>query len=145
MDVTPTLAACTLPSAEQPGCGCQPKPKGNGAAKAALIAAGTAAACAACCALPFALPAIVLANIGGVIALVDHAHGWATWMAVAAVAGAWIWIGRQSLTARTRPATSTLAMMAVATVVMTLAASWPLIKPTVFHSFGITKKIPDKS
>jgi hypothetical protein len=36
-------------------------------------------------------------------------------------------------------------MMAVATVVMTLAASWPLIKPTVFHSFGITKKIPDKS
>jgi hypothetical protein len=144
MDVTPALAACTLPSAGQPGCGCQPKPKSNGAAKTALIVAGTAAACTACCVLPVALPAIVLANIGGVIALLDHAHGWVTWIAVAAVAGAWIWIGRQSLTTRTRPAISTLAMMGVATVVITLAASWPLIKPTVLHSLGITKKIPDK-
>jgi hypothetical protein len=35
-------------------------------------------------------------------------------------------------------------MMGVATVVITLAASWPLLKPTVFHSLGITKKILDK-
>jgi hypothetical protein len=144
MDVTPTPAACTLAAAGQPGCGCQPKPKSSGAAKAAAIAAGTAAACTACCVLPFALPAIVLANIGGIIALVDHAHGLVTWMAIAAVAGAWIWIGRQTLTTRTRPAISTLAMMGVATVVITLAASWPLLKPTVFHSLGIIKKILDK-
>jgi hypothetical protein len=144
MDVTPTSAACTLASAGRPGCGCQPKPKGSGAAKAALIAAGTVAACTACCVLPFALPAILLANIGGVIALVDHAHGWVTWIAIAAVAGAWIWIGRESLTARMRPATSTLAMMGVATMVIGLAASWPLIKPTIFHSLGITKKNLDK-
>jgi hypothetical protein len=146
MDVTHTPAACTLAAAGQPGCGCQPKPKSksSAAAKAAAIAAGTAAACTACCVLPFALPAIVLANIGGVIALVDHAHGWVTWMAIAAVAGAWIWIGRQTLTTRARPANSTVAMMGVATVVITLAASWPLLKPTVFHSLGITKKILDK-
>jgi hypothetical protein len=50
----------------------------------------------------------------------------------------------RSLTTRTRPAISTLAMMGVATVVITLAASWPLLKPTVFHSLGITKKILDK-
>ena len=144
MDVTHTPAACTLAVAGQPGCGCQPKPKSSGAAKAAAIAAGTAAACTACCVLPFALPAIVLANIGGIIALVDHAHGLVTWMAIAAVAGAWIWIGHQTLNTRTRPAISTLATMGVATVVITLAASWPLLKPTVFHSLGITKKILDK-
>jgi hypothetical protein len=90
------------------------------------------------------LPAIVLANIGGVIALVDHAHGWVTWTAIAAVAGAWIWIGRQILTTRTRPTISTLAMMAVATVVIALAAPWPQLKPTVFHSLGITKNMLDK-
>jgi hypothetical protein len=130
----------------RPDSRCQPKPKSrsSGAAKAAVIAAGTAAACTACCVLPLALPTIVLANIGGVIALVDHAHGWVTWMAVAAVAGAWIWIGRQTLATRTRPAISTPAMMGVATVVIMLAASWPLLKPTVFHSLGITKNILDK-
>jgi hypothetical protein len=35
-------------------------------------------------------------------------------------------------------------MMGVATVVIALAASWPRLKPTVFHSFGITRKTPDK-
>jgi hypothetical protein len=75
---------------------------------------------------------------------VDHAHGWVTLIAIAAVAGAWIWIARQTLNTRTRPASSTLAMMGVATVVIALAASWPLLMPTVFHSFGITRKTPDK-
>jgi hypothetical protein len=143
-DVTHTPPACTLPSDDSPGCGCKPASRSSGAAKAAVIAAGTAAACTACCVLPFTLPAIVLANIGGVLTLLDHAHGWVTWLAISAVAAAWAWIGRQSLRARARPASSTLLMMAVATAVMIVAASWPLLKPTVFHTFGIVKKNPDR-
>ena len=146
MDVTRSSPACTLPSHGQPGCGCKPaKPtKSSGAAKAAIIAAGTAAACTACCVLPFTLPAIVLANIGGILTLLDHAHGWATWLAISAVAAAWVWIGYQSIRARVRPATSTLTLMGLATIVMMLAASWPLLKPTVFHTLGIVQKNPDK-
>jgi hypothetical protein len=142
MDVTETPIACTLPSNGQPGCGC--KRGASRAAKAAVVAVGTAVACTACCVLPFALPAIVLAHIGGVLALLDHAHGWVTWLAIGAVAGAWVWIGHQTFTTRMRPTASTLAMMGVATVVMTLAASWPLMKPVVFHTLGIAKTNLDK-
>src|SRR5882757_2153944 len=90
------------------------------------------------------LPAIVLANIGGILTLLDHAHGWATWLAISAVAAAWVWIGYQSIRARVRPATSTLTLMGLATIVIMLAASWPLLKPTVFHTLGIVQKNPDK-
>ena len=144
MDVTHTPPACALPSGDNPGCGCKPA-KSRGAAKAAVIAAGTAAACTACCVLPFTLPAIVLANIGGVLTLLDHAHGWVTWLAISAVAAAWLWIGGQSRRSGLRPRGSTLAMMAFATAVLILAASWPLLKPTVFQAFGIVKKDPEKS
>lgn len=143
MDVTRSLPSCTLPVNGEPGCGCKPA-RSSGAAKAAVIAAGTAAACTACCVLPFTLPAIVLANIGGMLTVLDHAHGWMTWLAVAAVAAAWVWIGRQSIRARARPATSTLAMMGIATAIMVLAASWPVLKPTVFNTLGIMQKNPDK-
>ena len=143
MDVMHSSPSCALPSKGEPGCGCEPA-RSSGAAKAAAIVAGTAAACTACCVLPFTLPAIVLANIGGVLTLLDHAHGWVTWLAISAVAAAWVWIGRQSIRARVRPATSTLAMMGLATVVMTLAASWPLLKPTVFHRLGIVQTNLDK-
>ena len=142
MDVTHS-PTCTLPSNGEPGCGCKPTRR-SGAAKAAVIAAGTAAACTACCVLPFTLPAIVLANVGGVLTVLDHAHGWVTWLAISAVAAAWVWIGRQSIRARVRPTTSTLAMMGLATTVMMLAASWPLLKPTVFHTIGIVQKNLDK-
>ena len=146
MDVTHTPAACALATAGQPGCGCQPKPKSKSSAvaKAAVIAAGTAAACTACCVLPFTLPAIALANIGGILTLLDHAHGWATWLAISAVAAAWVWIGYQSIRARVRPATSTLTLMGLATIVIMLAASWPLLKPTLFHTLGIVQKNLDK-
>lgn len=143
MDVTRSLSTCTLPSNGEPGCGCKPA-RSSGAAKAAVIAAGTAAACTACCVLPFTLPAIVLANIGGILTVLDHAHGWMTWLAIAAVAAAWVWIGRQSLRARVRPTTSTLAVMGFASIVMMLAASWPLLKPAVFHTLGIVQKNLDK-
>jgi hypothetical protein len=143
MDVTRSSPACTLPSHGEPGC-CRMPTRSSGAAKAAVIAAGTAIACTACCVLPFTLPAIVLANVGGILTVLDHAHGWVTWLAISAVAAAWVWIGRQSIRARTRPATSMLAMMGLATTVMILAASWPLLKPAVFHTFGIMQKNLDK-
>ena len=142
MDVMHIPIACSVPSNGQPGCGCKPakSSRSSRAAKAAVIAAGTAATCTACCVLPFALPAVILANVGSIITLADHAHGWVTWLAVLAVAAAWVWIGRQAILTRMKPTASTLAMMAVATVVMTLAVSWPLLKPTVFHTLGIAKK-----
>jgi hypothetical protein len=142
MDVTHS-PTCTLPSNGGPGCGCKPT-RSSGAAKAAVIAAGTAAACTACCVLPFTLPAIVLANVGGVLTVLDQAHGWVTWLAISAVAAAWVWIGRQSIRARVRPATSTHAMMGLATIVMMISASWPLLKPKVFHTIGIVQKNLDK-
>jgi hypothetical protein len=86
-----------------------------------------------------------MANIGSMIALLDRAHGWVTWLAVFAIAGTWLWIGYQATARRTGPARSTLAMMVVATLVLTVAASWPLIKPLAFHAFGITKKQVDKN
>ena len=144
MDVTQTPPACALPAGDNAGCGCKPA-KSSGVAKAAVAAAGTAAACTACCVLPFTLPAIVLAHIGGALTLLDHAHGWVTWVAMAAVAAAWLWIGRRSARTGMRPGGSTLAMMAFATAVMILAASWPLLKPTAFQAFGIVKKNPEKS
>jgi hypothetical protein len=142
MDVTNTPIACTLPADGQPGCACAPKPgpKRNIAAKAAVIAAGTAAACTACCVLPFTLPVVIVANVGGVLTMLDRAHGWVTWLGIAAVAGAWLWLGRQYWGTRRKPAHSTLAMMAVATMVIALAASWPLLKPAVFQTLGIAKK-----
>lgn len=142
MDVTTNPNACTLPSDNDPGCGCAPKPTRGVAAKAALAVAGTAAACTACCVLPFTLPAVVVANVGGVLTLLDRSHGWVTWFGIAAVAGAWLWIGRQYFRMRTRPPASTLAMMAVATIVISLAASWPLLKPVVFSTLGIVGKKP---
>jgi hypothetical protein len=145
MDVTDRHLACTLPADGEPGCGCAPvAKKGSPVAKAAIVAAGTAAACTACCVLPFTLPAVILANFGGLIAVLDHAHGWITWLAIAAVGGAWIWIWRQSSRAQRRPAISTLVMMVIASLVISLAASWPLIKPAVFYTLGIAKKAPDR-
>jgi hypothetical protein len=35
-------------------------------------------------------------------------------------------------------------MIGVATIVIALAASWPLTEPVTFHALGITKKQADK-
>lgn len=140
MNVTNAPIACTLAADGEPGCACAPRPARNIAAKAAVIAAGTAAACTACCVLPFTLPVVIVANLGGVLTVLDRAHGWVTWLGIAAVAGAWLWIGRQYQRTRMRPAFSTLAMMSIATIVITLAASWPLLKPCVFQVLSIAKK-----
>jgi hypothetical protein len=46
-----------------------------------------------------------------------------------AVAAAWGWVWWESARSRARPATSTLYLMAVATVLLAVALLWPLIEP----------------
>jgi hypothetical protein len=123
-------------------CGCggtPPNPIGNPTAtKAASLTAMTlatgAVACVACCVLPLALPAVVLAGIGSVLALVANAHSWATTLAMTALVGAWGWIGWETLRTRCRPAASTLYLMAAATILSVVAVLWPAIEPQLVQA-----------
>lgn len=133
--------SCSLPSKDSPGCGCAgPANAGGKVAGAASFTALAAAACTACCILPFTLPASLLAFAGGSIAVLDHAHRWATWLAVLMVGCAWLWIGWQVRRTKRTIARSTLAAMVFATLLTATAASWPLIEPVAFNALGIVKK-----
>jgi len=140
--------SCALPSDMSPGCGCasqaadsKPASKATGKmAGAATVTALAAVACTACCILPFTLPAVLLATAGGSIALLDHAHGWVTKLAIGVVVCAWLWIGWQVGRARRPPARSTIAFMVLATVLTATAASWSLLEPAAFKSLGVVKK-----
>jgi hypothetical protein len=101
----------------------------------AITAATGAVVCAACCVLPFALPAVALAGLGSVLALFAGALAWVTALAVVTVAGAWTWIGWQSLRSRARPALSTLYMMGSATALTTVAVVWPRIELALIRAF----------
>jgi hypothetical protein len=132
--------SCTLPSENSPGCGCSlGKSAGGKAAGAAVTTALAAAACTACCILPFTLPAVILASAGSTIAILDHAHGWVTRLAIFAVACAWLWITWQVCKTRRRPARSTVVVTIIATHLTAVAASWPVIEPMAFHALGIVK------
>jgi len=135
--------SCSLPSETSPGCACATATKettGAKAAGAATVTALAAAACTACCILPFTLPAAVIAFAGGSIALLDHAHGWMTKLAVAVVVCTWSWIGWQRWRNGRRIARLTAALMILATLLTATAAAWPLIEPAAFHALGIMKK-----
>lgn len=95
---------------------------------AAASAATGAALCAVCCVLPLALPAVALASFGGVLAWLARGYTWVTGVALFASLGAWIWIWRQSVRARARPARSTLYLMTIATAFLALALLWPLVE-----------------
>lgn len=111
-------------------------------AGAAAATAFAAAACTACCILPFTLPAALLAFAGGSIAVLDHAHGWATGLAIAMVGSAWLWIGWQAWKTRRRISSRTILVMALATFLTGTTAAWPLLEPAVFNVLGIVKKKP---
>jgi hypothetical protein len=135
--------SCIPPSENSPGCGCAAAGKVDGrlagrAVGAAAATALVAAACTACCILPFTLPASLLT--GGSIAVLDHAHGWATRLAIAVVGCAWLWIGWRVRKTKRRISAPTLLVMAVATLLTASAASWPLIEPAAFGTMGIVKK-----
>jgi len=141
--------SCALPSDTSPGCGCAAprnadgKPPGKTTARvagAATVTALAAVACTACCLLPFTLPAVLLAAAGGIIAALDHAHGWMTKLAVGVVICAWLWIGWQVGRTRRPAARSTMAFMILATLLIATAASWPLLEPVAFKTLGIVKK-----
>jgi hypothetical protein len=104
---------------------------GSRAARVALTCGAVAAACAAGCLLPLTLPAVVLASTGTMLAWLAGAHAWMTALAGIAVAAAWVWIWRESVRSGVRPARSTLYMMVVATLLLALALTWPLIEPKV--------------
>ena len=133
--------SCALPSETSPGCGCATKDTtGNKFVGAATVPALAAAACTACCVLPFALPASVLALAGGSIAVLDHAHGWMTKFAIAVVICAWAWVAWQRKQSRRQITRVTLALMILATLLTTIAASWSLLEPVAFHTLGIVKR-----
>jgi cytochrome bd-type quinol oxidase subunit 2 len=110
------------------------------AAGTAAIAALAAAACTACCILPFTLPAVILASAGGTIAVLDHAHAWVTRLAIFAVACAWLWIAWQLRKTQRRAARSTVVVMIIATLLTTVAASWPVIEPVALNALGGYRK-----
>jgi cytochrome bd-type quinol oxidase subunit 2 len=133
--------SCALPSETSAGCGCATKDAtGNRLAGAATATALIAAACTACCILPFALPAAVLALAGGSIAILDHAHGWVTKLAIGVVLCAWSWIAWQRRRTGRQITRMTFMLMILATLLATAAASWPLLEPVAFHTLGIEKK-----
>ena len=133
--------SCSLGSDTSPPCAGAPKAKTvAGIAGAASLTALAAAACTGCCILPFTLPAAVLAVAGSSIAVLDHAHLWVSRLAIAIVAGAWLWIGWQIRRRGRRMARSTLVIMILASLLAGAAASWPLLERQVFSAMGIVKK-----
>jgi hypothetical protein len=137
-----TQPSCTLASENSPGCGCATNQTAAGrkAAGAAAITALAAAACTACCLLPFTLPAVILAGAGGFIAVLDHAHGRITRLAILVVICAWMWIGWQVRKTQRGATHLTVAMMVVATLLTAAASSWPVLEPLAFNALGIVKK-----
>jgi hypothetical protein len=137
--------SCSLSSETSPGCGCgaqtEPRvePGGGKAAGTAVATAVVAAACTACCVLPFTLPAVVLASVGSLIAVLDHAHGLMTKLSIAVVVCAWAWIVWRSRRRGLKIRSSVLAAMCAATVLTATAALWPVMGPAVFHTFGVAK------
>jgi hypothetical protein len=101
---------------------------------AALTVAAGAVACGVCCVLPFALPAVALASAGGIIAWLGGFQFWATVLAATIVAAAWIWIVVQSVSAKAKPARSTIYMMGIATAVLLLALLWSRVEPSIIQA-----------
>ena len=134
--------SCSLASGNSPGCGCaaEQTAAGGKAASAAAMTALAAAACTACCILPFTLPAVILAGAGGFIAMLDHAHGGVTRLAVLVVICAWLWIGWQVRKTQRSATRFTVATMVLATVLTAAAASRPVLEPIAFKALGIVKK-----
>ena len=143
--------SCTLSSGTSPGCGCAAPQTADRkstsklagrAAGAATMTALAAVACTACCLMPFTLPAVLLAAAGGSIAVLDHAHGWMTKLAIGVVVCAWLWTGWQVARTRQPLARATMGFMLLATLLTATAASWPLLESPVMKALGVAKKQP---
>jgi hypothetical protein len=133
--------SCSPGSETSASCACAPKTT-TGAGLAAqpasrrwrLPPAQDAASC------PLTPPAAILAVAGSSLALLDHAHVWVSRLAIAIVAGVWLWIGWQAWRGGRRVARTTLVIMVLASLLAGAAASWPLIEQPVFSGRGLVKK-----
>ena len=141
--------SCTLPSETSPACSCAALRNTDGTSSSktagkvagvATVTALAAMACTACCLLPFTLPAVVLAAAGGSIAVLDHAHGWMTRLAIGAVVCAWLWIGWRVGRTRQPVARATFVFMLLATLLTATAACWPLLESPVVKALGIVRR-----
>jgi hypothetical protein len=141
--------SCTLASDTSQACGCAAlrnadskslSKMAGGVAGVATVTALAAVACTACCLLPFTLPAVLLATAGGSIAVLDHAHGWMTRLAIGAVVCAWLWIGWQVGRTRQPVTRTTIVVTLLATLLTATSASWPLLESHVFKTLGIVTK-----
>jgi hypothetical protein len=108
----------------------------------AATASAAALACGVCCVLPFALPAALLGTFGSAFAFFESAFPWMRWAAVLSVAAGWLWVLLQSNRNGRRPAKSTLAVMALATVAMLIALMWPIFEGPLVRHFGGAYVIP---
>ena len=132
--------ACTPATDTAPGCGCVRKSAPDSKlVGAAATSAMSAVACTSCCVLPLVLPAVVMANIGGVTAVLDHAHVWMTRLAMLVLGIAWAVTIRQAVKNRTWPTRTAIALLIASTFLTTTAASWKWIEPAAFQMLGITK------
>lgn len=133
--------ACTPATDSSPGCGCAPKSSlDSKLTGAAATSAMSAVACTSCCVLPLVLPAVVMANIGSAIAVLDHTHVWVTRLAILVLVIAWGVTIRQAVKNRTWPARTAIALLVASTVLTTTAASWKWIEPAAFQMLGIAKR-----
>jgi hypothetical protein len=62
------------------------------------------------------------------LAWFGQAQGWASLVAVALVATAWLWVALRSAQTRRRPARSTLLVLGLATLLLVAALAWPLFE-----------------
>jgi len=93
--------------------------------------ATAAGVCALSCVLPFALPAVALAPFRGAIAWLNGADPLISADALLMVIAAWLWIDYRSYKLKARPATSTLVVMLIATLMLGLALLWPSLEASV--------------
>jgi hypothetical protein len=83
-----------------------------------------------------------LASAGGIIAWFSGLQFWATVLAAIIVAAAWIWIVVQSVSAKAKPARSTIYMMGIATAVLLLALLWSHVEPLIIQAMNIQAMKP---
>jgi hypothetical protein len=66
-----------------------------------------------------------------VISAFADGYRWALDLSMALTAAGWLWVAWQSVRTRRRPAPSTLRAMSVATLLVAVASSWPLLEPLI--------------
>lgn len=98
---------------------------------AATSAAVVALACGVCCVVPFAFPAVALTATGGILAAFAGTYRWMMNVAIALTVAGWAWVGYQSVRSRRRPSVATTRAMVIATLLVGVALSWPLLEARI--------------